>query len=115
LVKNAKVSQEQTKVFHQRKLRSKGDKMNFEEEFTNESALISGEMILESLGTMMQYYPLVLGSALRKLSELSGQPVQLVLSQLEQEHNLVGVLQSSKDKLSASKEVLGFAIEKIAE
>lgn len=87
--------------------------MSFEEEFTSEGALISGEVILGSLGKMLEYYPLVLGSALRRLSELSGMPTLEVLTQLEQEHDLVGVLQSSANQLTAGREVLGFAIEKI--
>ena len=87
--------------------------MNFEKEFTNEGALISGEIILESFATMLDYYPLMLGSALRKLSEFSGLPVLEILTKLEEENNLVGVLQTSKNQLTAGREVLGSVINKI--
>jgi hypothetical protein len=89
--------------------------MDFEEEMLTESALISGEVILDSLEQMLGYYPLVLGASLRKLSELLDQPIYEVLAQLEEEQGLVGVLESSNKQLSASKEVLGSFLDKFIE
>ena len=87
--------------------------MDFEEEMLNESAIISGEVILDSLEQMLGYYPLILGASLKKLSELLDQPVYEVLAQLEEEQDLVGILESSNNKLSAGKEVLGSALGKL--
>jgi len=87
--------------------------MDFEEEMLNESAIISGEVILDSLEKMLGYYPLILGASLRKLSELLDQPVYEVLAQLEEEQGLVGILETSNSQLSAGKEVLGAALVKL--
>jgi len=89
--------------------------IEFEDDMLNESAIISSESILDSLEQMLGYYPLVLGSALRKLSELLNQPVYEVLAQLEEEQGLVGVLESSNNQLTASKEVLGSFLDKMVE
>ena len=89
--------------------------MSFEEEFTNESAFISSEVILGTFGKMLEYYPMVLGSALRELSIMSGQTVLELLRKFEEEHGLVGVLQDSQNQLTAGREILGFALEKIDE
>ena len=88
---------------------------DFEVQFDNESAYISGEVILQSLGQMLEYYPLVLGSALRMLCEISGKTPSELLLQLEQEHGLVGVLESSHGQLVAGREVLSSLIQNLPE
>lgn len=80
---------------------------NFEKEMSSEGALISGEVILESFSNLLDYYPLVLGASLRRLSELLNQPVKDILAQLEEQEGMLGVLEISSKQLSAGKEVLG--------
>ena len=81
--------------------------MNFEQELSDEGALISGEVILESVSQLLDYYPLVLGASLRRLSELLDQPVKDILTRLEEEQGMSGVLETSINQLSAGREVLG--------
>jgi len=89
--------------------------MSFEEEFTNESAFISGEVILGTFGKMLEYYPMVLGSALRELSVMSGKSVLELLKRFEEENDLVGVLEDSQNQLTAGREVLGSVLGKVSE
>lgn len=81
--------------------------MDFEKEILAESAAISGEIILESFGQLLEYYPLVLGALLNKTSILLGQPIHVILDQLEEELGITGRFESITKKLSASREVLG--------
>jgi hypothetical protein len=81
--------------------------MDFEQQLSQEGSFISGEVILESFQVLLEYYPILLGASIIKLSQLLGQSAQEVLALLEEEQGMTEVLKPTMNKLNAGREVLG--------
>ena len=86
-------------------------------EFKNEdfaaldTGLIASDVGFDALESLMDYYPRMLSFCYKIISELTGDSIEDIKKELEEQNELTGVLETSIQQLSASKELLGDLLE----
>lgn len=87
--------------------------MNFEEEDLHalDTGLIASDIGMGALQTLMDYYPRMLLFAYKIIAELTGNSIEEVKRELEEQNELTGIFETSVKRLSATKEVLGDLLE----
>ena len=80
---------------------------------TMNTGVIAGDVGFDALEALMNYYPTMLGNCLRVISTVTGQSVQEVRLEMEQDSGLSGILEISMKQLTASRDVIGSLLDSL--